>query len=394
MDKRTANRVAVGIVIALLAVLMLYAVITLAVTPPPPHFFGERDFTTEYPYQPVAPPQWTPDGSQIVFADRGKVYSVDADGASMQLIHGGDGEEDLYYAPDVSPDGARIAYLKNHRRWPWQSRHLEIATSALDGTDEQVLTDLNYGRLGIPSWSPDGSRIAFSEIERIYTIAADGSDLQIVTGEPGLVHYHLRGHLQSYLAWSPDGRRLAFVAYDRDPGSTELRAMQTIAVDGSDPRKVGQGHTVLAWSPDGSRLAFTEITASHGDSLLLRLYTIGSNGSDFRQIASRYVLSLRHGVTSWSPDGSEILVGPFVARADGSELRLLPVLNSDGVPRLGTRSYGVASWSSDSSRIVIQESSDHPYPVYTMSRDGSDIRVLVQRDRDGNLSAAGTAVGR
>ena len=272
----------------------------------------QQQIESAYPYQPIAPPQWTPDGNQIVFADRGNVYSVDANGTSLRSIHGGDGEEDRYYAPDVSPDGARIAYLKNHRRWPWESRHLEIATSALNGTDERVLTDLDYRRLGIPSWSPDGSRIAFAERERIYTIAADGSDLQVVTGEPGLAYYSLQGHLQSYLVWSPNGRQLAFVADDRDGGSSELRAMQIIAVDGSEPRKVGQGHIVPAWSPDGGRLAFAEVVVLGEDSLLLQLYTVGSDGSDVRQIARRYIPLLRwYGVTSWSPDGSEILVGPL-----------------------------------------------------------------------------------
>ena len=350
----------------------------------------QQQIEAEYPYQPVVPPQWTPDGSQIVFADRGNVYSVDVNGTSLQLIHGGDGEEDLFYAPDVSPDGTRIAYLKNYRRWPWESRHLEIATSALDGTDERVLTDLDYRRLGNPSWSPDGSRIAFAEREKIYTIAADGSDLQVVIGGPGLAHYSLRGNLQSYLVWSPDGRRLAFVAYDRDPGPSELRAMQTIAVDGSDPRKVGQGHSVPAWSPDGGRLAFAEVVVLGEDSRMLQLYTVGSDGSNLHQIARRHIPPLRwSGATSWSPDGTEILVGSVAVRVDGSELRLLPALNSGGVPRLDTRSYGLTSWSPDGSRIALQESWDHPHPVYTVSLDGSDIRVLVQRDRDGNLSAVG-----
>ena len=254
----------------------------------------------EYPYQPEAPPRWTPDGSQIVFDDPGKVYSVDANGTSLRLIHGGEGEEDLYYSPAVSPDGSRIAYLKNHRRWPWQNRHLEIAISALDGTDERVLTDLDYVRsMGNPSWSPDGSRIAFAGGGKIKTIAADGSDLQV-----GDDYYGIAGY--GNLVWSPDGQRLRFGAYPR--------------------------------------------------------YGLSGNS--------------------------------VVTKVDNSGLQLLPALEGDGAPRFGSSTYGFTSLSPDGSRVAVQllsRSVGGAYTVmlYTVLRDGSDARALVQRDIDRNLSAAG-----
>ena len=299
MEKRNANRVAAGIVIALLAILMLYALIALAVMKPSfiegPGVANEA----EWPYQPEAPPRWTPDGSQIVFAGPGRVYSVDIDGISLRLIHGGEGEEDLYYSPDVSPDGARIVYLKNHRRWPWQSRHLEIATSALDGTDERVLTDLDYVRsMGNPSWSPDGSRIAFAGGGKIKTIAADGSDLQV-----GDDYYGIAGY--GNLVWSPDGQRLRFGAYPR--------------------------------------------------------YGFSSNS--------------------------------VVTKVKNSQLQLLPALEGDGAPRFSSGIYGFTSLSPDGSKIAIQlirnrHGGAYTVMLYTVLRDGSDARVLVQLD-GGSLSAAG-----
>src|SRR5215467_9515061 len=55
-----------------------------------------------------------------------------------------------------------------------------------------------------PSWSPDGTRIAFQTSENnayhVYTMAADGSDRQPVTQA---------GNDDRHPTWSPDGKQLA-----------------------------------------------------------------------------------------------------------------------------------------------------------------------------------------
>ena len=243
----------------------------------------------DYPYQPEVPPRWTLGGEQIVFADPGRVYSVDTDGTSLRLIHGGKGKEDLYYSPDVSPDGARIAYLKNHRRWPWQSRHLEIATSALDGTDERVLTDLDYVKsMGNPSWSPDGSRIAFAGGGKINTIAADGSDLQVGEDHSGIAGY-------GNLVWSPDGR-LRFGAYPRYGLSdnsvvTKVENSQLqllLALEGEDASRFGSGtYGFTSLSPDGPRVAVQLLSRRLGGAYTVMLYTVSRDGSDARVLVQR-----------------------------------------------------------------------------------------------------------
>jgi Tol biopolymer transport system component len=55
------------------------------------------------------------------------------------------------------------------------------------------------------TWSPDGTRIAFSRVGGIYNVNADG------TGEAVL----LDGGLSP--EWSPDNVRIAFVRNGRDP---------------------------------------------------------------------------------------------------------------------------------------------------------------------------------
>ena len=98
------------------------------------------------------------------------------------------------------------------------------------------------------------------------------------------------------------------------------------------------------------------------------------------------------GNVSWSPDGTEILVGALVISLDGSSLLRLPgPVDRDGL--LWPAGPGRASWSPDGSRVAVQ-SRDHvegkpdvpTIVLYTVNRDGSDSRVLVVQGGDGNLS--------
>jgi Tol biopolymer transport system component len=103
-----------------------------------------------------------------------------------------------------------------------------------------------------PSWSPDGTKVAFesappsstTEHSEIYTINADG------TGEKALTNNQTVDVLPE---WSPDGRRIVFQSYSAinvmNANGTEQRRVQsggTLQLPGTDP---------LAWSPDGKKIA-------------------------------------------------------------------------------------------------------------------------------------------
>ena len=176
-------------------------------------------------YSGSAPPQWTPDDSEIVFAHGGSSFAAMSDGSSLRLIHGEDGEDDLHYSPALSPDGSTLAYQKltndgfyslfmDNSSW-------QIATSRLDGSDERVLTSDLYliPRIPVaPSWSPDGRRIMFTSDREIHTMAPDGSDMRLVKGldtmvpEYGYVRLALTDMMP--LSWSPGGQRIGFIGTD------------------------------------------------------------------------------------------------------------------------------------------------------------------------------------
>src|SRR5215203_4799832 len=99
-------------------------------------------------------------------------------------------------AAALSPDGRTIAIDLLGTLWTMPAAG-GIATPITD-----IAMDARQ-----PSWSPDGTRIAFQAYRnstwQIWTVEADGTDLRPVTSGP----YDDREP-----AWSPDGRQIAFAS--------------------------------------------------------------------------------------------------------------------------------------------------------------------------------------
>jgi WD40-like Beta Propeller Repeat len=153
-------------------------------------------------YYPVA--SFSPDGSQVIFAASGGIYTVDADGGTPRILNGGTQrilrEDAVNPGSTFSPDGTKIAYFYSGD-FPGQALRVMNA----DGTGDRVLLDsqaVNCLRPIFlrPVWSPDGTQIAFtcSRETGIRVVGADGSDLTTVIPD-GSNPY-----------WSPDGSRIAF----------------------------------------------------------------------------------------------------------------------------------------------------------------------------------------
>ena len=334
-------------------------------------------------------PVWTPDGLMIMFAYGPDLYSVTSDGGILTLIVS---EEHRILSPDISPDGSTVAYTSVKKESGRSSgEHWEVKTVNMDGSSQRTLsrndTEGNNRPNDInPSWSPDGKRIAFvsncsgeEDVYHIYTIAADGSDLQrLVTSVPaGLPAPN----------WSPDGQRLAFRARGEDFPTTGEEYAYVAEVNSGGLTNLGQTWSTPTWSPDGSRLAFigtdgnkrVVVSATPDRSVSRNITEVNQNRDD----------SAPFEYLSWSPDGKKLFLSTHSGVASDYSTYIIDLAqpNPSGEGFKTTWFGGsLPSWSPDNSKIATYHS--RGFGFFTVSPDGSDRRLLVTRGEDGLMSGS------
>ncbi|MFP5352653.1 MAG: hypothetical protein ACLGIB_08835 [Actinomycetota bacterium] len=144
---------------------------------------------------------WSPDGRLAFMSDRDgdiEIWLMSLDGSKpIRLTN--DPATDFF--PQWSPDGSKILWIRQSEEYGW-SQHLYVMNA--DGTDSVRLTTGNQLD-EMPRWSPDGTRIAFirylfePEFDLgLWLMDADGSNatrLVDASGSP---------------AWSSDGASIAY----------------------------------------------------------------------------------------------------------------------------------------------------------------------------------------
>jgi dipeptidyl aminopeptidase/acylaminoacyl peptidase len=109
-------------------------------------------------------------------------------------------------APAISPNGERVAFLKDHQAW----------SIPFDGKKDAASLFFCRGETGSLAWAPDGKRLAF------VSDRGDHSLIGIYSSEKDPIRFVApSASLDSNPAWSPDGTRLAFIRQPARGGPPE-----------------------------------------------------------------------------------------------------------------------------------------------------------------------------
>lgn len=161
-------------------------------------------------------------------------------------------------SPSFSPDGSRIAFVTNISGLP------QVWTMPTAGGYPSLVTSFE-DPVGFVTWSPDGQWLAFNLApgggfnEQIYLVRPDGTGLRRLT-DGGKENNFLDG-------WSPDGRFIAFSSNRRDPSATDS---YLIEVATGQSRMVAQNRgigSIADVSRDG-KYAIVDRLVNRGDNNL------------------------------------------------------------------------------------------------------------------------------
>ena len=332
--------------------------------------------------------------------------------------------------PQISPDGSQIVYTRSWVDKMKDRRRSSVWIMNADGSRSRFLVDGSA-----PTWSPDGSRIAFTD-------EGDSGDAQIfvrwMDDEGSTTQITRVEHSPSNLRWSPEGTQIAFtmtvespesewvIELDGQPEGAEwtgdpkvVERLQyrrdrrgyidegythvfVVPADGGTPRQISDGdwnHSAPEWMPDGSSLVFSSLRVEKSE------YVWRESEIYEADVTTGLIspLTTRRGPDQNpvpSPDGRLIAYQGLDFHEDTYRENELYVMNADGSnPRrlageLG-RGLGNVTWAADGSGVYFNASMRGTQNLWFVPLDGEPRAIT-----DGghilsvsSIDARGTAVG-
>ena len=238
-------------------------------------------------------PAWSPNGSKIAFVRElfvgEEIFAMNANGTGVTRLTNNSTNEKT---PVWSPNGSKIAFVRLGQRD-------EIYVMNADGSNVTQLTNnlpfqscgrLSRGAEASPTWSPDGTKIAFLHRANCFR-----EDIEIMNANgTGLTLLANAGFAQT-IAWGKTGK----IAFDAHVWSNDTSNDAEIGVvtvsSGSVTRLTNNTAQDLypTWSPDGTKLAFE--SDRDGD---LEIYAMSATGTGITKLTKNSVYDVE---PAWGP---------------------------------------------------------------------------------------------
>ncbi len=333
--------------------------------------------------------QWTNDSSRIIFRsdpdDDGifEIQSILSDGTDL-LELSGDLAVSCFSSEcwKMSSDGLYISFLV--QSVDQTSQILQNIYAVL--VDQTGFFKLNQtlnpnARIHDWQWSPDGSRIAYisqniDEINQLYTVLPSATERVLLNNDS------LVTGVEKF-SWSPDSTRLAFTDDTSQAGVVRLFNDLVDATDRVELIDIQDVEAPIivdwAWSPDSSRIAYR---ADQNIAGKVELFTIETDGDWHRKMNG--VLLENTAIQDqwdWSPDSLYVsfyaeqetavnLDEFYVSTADASSSNRVNLALASNTQLI----LSDKSWLNDSSRLIYQTSPDgvKVNAIYSVLPDGSN----------------------
>ncbi len=212
--------------------------------------------------------------------------------------------------PTFSPDGSQVAFT-----WDGENQdNFDIYVKVIAAEQPHRLTS-DPARDGSPAWSPDGTVIAFLRDK-----PGGGSEVLLIppTGGPERTIGEVQGQAHEGLSWSPNGRSLA--VGDRSSPGDPVGIFVLDTVSGVKKRLTPPTtHAAIqpAFSPDGRTIAFNQTLRPDGPFV----HVVPEAGGELRKLAPT---SVPRGRLAWIPGREEILFTAVPLARDGGQARPSP----------------------------------------------------------------------
>lgn len=238
----------------------------------------------------------SPKGERVLFAARGDIFSAPAEKGPTRNLTNSSGAHDKW--PTWSPDGSRVAFISD------RTGEEEVWIVPQDGSKPaEQLTSGGKAFRYAPEWAPDGKRIAFSDKDgKLFVLTVDDKKVQQIADSK-------RGEIRDY-EWAPRGNHLAFSMND----TNLVTSVYVWSERDNQVRRVTGAYfdaTGPAWDPEGNYVYF----------LSTREFAPLISGAEFNFATTRdrgiFAVALRKDVKHpFPPQSDEVTIAKEEAKAD------------------------------------------------------------------------------